>query len=292
MARRNDNRLLPSLSRVTPSAASGRLSELIGYPISCPSPLACVHLELTLLPSTGITRLPRYYGPLRHPVAPFPPSRASGCRSRGTLWGFPCCVHFPCVHAVATTPVQQTGSNVAQTPPSISTFPVRVNGSACTSSFSSIAQPSLTLRPVRSHGHLCDRHPGASDISSSPCLPGRFRLEHRRVGLSPTRKCRLCTAHTLLGPLMQGSSSAARIGAFSFGERSYSWGWVQDVARRVQAQLAPFGGVPESFVPRNHPDPMRAMTGLVTQPRTVRMIYAFQSPAAIAASVESSAPRS
>jgi hypothetical protein len=60
----------------------------------------------------------------------------------------------------------------------------------------------------------------------------------------------------------------------------------------VQAQLAPFGGVPDSFVPRNHPDPMGAMTGLVTQPRTVRMIYAFQSPAAIAASVESSAPRS
>lgn len=27
--------------------------------------------------------------------------------------------------------------------------------------------------------------------------PGCFRLEHRRVGLSPTRKCRLCTAHTL-----------------------------------------------------------------------------------------------
>jgi hypothetical protein len=28
--------------------------------------------------------------------------------------------------------------------------------------------------------------------------PGCFRLEHHRVGLSPTRKCRLCTAHTLL----------------------------------------------------------------------------------------------
>jgi hypothetical protein len=23
-----------------------------------------------------------------------------------TLWGFPCCVRFPCVHAAATTPAQ------------------------------------------------------------------------------------------------------------------------------------------------------------------------------------------
>lgn len=32
----------------------------------------CVHLEPGLLPSTGITRLPRYYGPLHHPIAPVP----------------------------------------------------------------------------------------------------------------------------------------------------------------------------------------------------------------------------
>ena len=54
----------------------------------------------------------------------------------------------------------------------------------------------------------------------------------------------------------------------------------------MHAQLAPFGDVPVSFVARNHPDAMAAMTGLVTQPRTIRMIYAFQSPAAIAALVE------
>jgi hypothetical protein len=85
--------------------------------------------------------------------------------------GLPVLRHLPCVHAIATTPVQQMGSDVAQTRPSISAFPVWVDGSACTLSVSRIAQRSLTLRPVRSHGHLCDRHPGASDISSPPCLP-------------------------------------------------------------------------------------------------------------------------
>src|SRR5260370_1471075 len=68
----------------------------------------CVCLELRPLPSTGITRFQRYYEPLRHPKAP-------GLSLAGfqlvialtTPWGFSCCVRFPCVHAVATTPPQR-----------------------------------------------------------------------------------------------------------------------------------------------------------------------------------------
>src|SRR6516164_6892364 len=68
--RRSDSRLPPSLSRVTPSAASEHFSELLGYPISRSLTTSCVGLELRPLPSSGITRLQRYYGPLRHPSAP------------------------------------------------------------------------------------------------------------------------------------------------------------------------------------------------------------------------------
>ena len=68
--RRSGSRLQPSLLRVTPSAVSERFSELIGCPISWSLATSCVCLELRLLPSTGITRLLRYYGPLRHPGAP------------------------------------------------------------------------------------------------------------------------------------------------------------------------------------------------------------------------------
>src|SRR6202790_5876069 len=60
----------PSLSRATPSAASEHLSELIGFPISMSFTTYCVCLELRSLPSTGITRLQRYYEPLRHLRAP------------------------------------------------------------------------------------------------------------------------------------------------------------------------------------------------------------------------------
>src|SRR6266700_5015373 len=88
-----------------------------------------------------------------------------------TRRGFPCCVRFPCVHAAATTPVQQMGVLLAQDHPAVSAFPERGIGSACTSSFSRIAQRSLTLRPAHSRGHLfVTRYPKASDISSPPCL--------------------------------------------------------------------------------------------------------------------------
>src|SRR5208282_5930130 len=60
----------PSLSRATLSAVSEHSSEFIGCPISRSFTTYCVCLELRSLPSTGITRLQRYYEPLRHPKAP------------------------------------------------------------------------------------------------------------------------------------------------------------------------------------------------------------------------------
>src|SRR5580692_5777949 len=61
--------LTPS-SRATPSAASEHHVELIGCPISMSRAVSCACLELRSLPSTSVTRFPRYYEPLRHPKAP------------------------------------------------------------------------------------------------------------------------------------------------------------------------------------------------------------------------------
>src|SRR5271156_1607853 len=58
------------LSRATPLAASEHHLELIGCPISMSFATFCVCLELRSLPSTRVTRFPRYYEPLRHPRAP------------------------------------------------------------------------------------------------------------------------------------------------------------------------------------------------------------------------------
>ena len=107
-----------AFSRVTPSAVSERFSELLGCPISRSLTTSCVGLELRPLPSPGITRLQRYCGPLRHPSAPGLSLTGVRLIILITHWGFPCCVRFPCVHAAATTPVQQLGVFLAHpTPP-------------------------------------------------------------------------------------------------------------------------------------------------------------------------------
>jgi hypothetical protein len=61
--------------------------------------------EVRSLPSTGITRLPRYYEPVRHPSAarPVPRGRPVGTPS-SHRWGFPCCLSIPHAHMPAPLP--------------------------------------------------------------------------------------------------------------------------------------------------------------------------------------------
>src|SRR5260370_2697027 len=143
---------------------------LIGCPISRSFTTYCVCLELRSLPSTGITRLQRYYEPLRHPKAP-------GLSLAGfqlvvaptTPCAFPRCVCFPCVHAVATTPAQRLVVLLRSLHPPVSAFPERVVGSACALSFSRLSRRSLALRTAHSRGHLVvTRYPEASAISLPP----------------------------------------------------------------------------------------------------------------------------
>ena len=110
-------------------------------------------------------------------------------------------MRFPCVHAAATTPVQRLGVFLARLTQLCQPSPEGVAGSACTSTFSRHARRSLTLRPAHSRGHqFVTRFPKASDISSPPCL---LRLLPAgaicRVGLAPTGKRRLVTAHPQSG---------------------------------------------------------------------------------------------
>src|SRR6202521_3113641 len=139
------------------------------------------------------------------PERPACPSRDSGWSSLTTPWGFPCCVRFPCVHAAATTPVQRLGVFLAHLTQPCQPSPEGVAGSACTSTFSRHARRSLALRPAHSRGHhFVTRYPKASDISSPPCL---LRLlpagANRRVGLAPTGKRRLVTAHPQVADIVR-----------------------------------------------------------------------------------------
>src|SRR5271156_6637777 len=125
-----------TLSRVTPSAASEHVSELLGFPISRSLTTSCVCLEPRPLPSPGIIRLQRYYEPLRHPSAPdlslagvrlIIPDHALGLPVLRALSLCTCCRHYPGAAA---------GRRLRSSHPAVSAFPGRVAGSACTSSFS------------------------------------------------------------------------------------------------------------------------------------------------------------
>ncbi|AXQ30713.1 AMP-dependent synthetase [Solimonas sp. K1W22B-7] len=68
-----------------------------------------------------------------------------------------------------------------------------------------------------------------------------------------------------------------------------SWGHLQQLAGRVAALLQASGAAspaPVAFVPRNRPSSVAALLGLLAGGRSIRMIYAFQSTAAIARDLE------
>jgi acyl-coenzyme A synthetase/AMP-(fatty) acid ligase len=74
-----------------------------------------------------------------------------------------------------------------------------------------------------------------------------------------------------------------------FERRWFSWGEMRHVAERMEA-LIDAGGVQErapiALVARNRPSAVAALLGLIARGSTIRMVYPFQSPAAMTRSVE------
>src|SRR5882757_3052608 len=142
-----------TLSRATPSAASVHLSELLGFPISRSFTTYCVCLELRSLPSTGVTRLQRYYEPLRHPRAPSLSLTGLRLVIADHALGLPVFRALSLCTCRRQYPGVAAGRNIRSTRPAISAFPDMAVGSAYTSSFSRLAQRSLALRPAHSRCH-------------------------------------------------------------------------------------------------------------------------------------------
>src|SRR5882762_7149980 len=140
-------------SRVTPSAASEHLLELIGFPISRSLTTCCVCLELRSLPSTGVTRPPRYCEPLRHPTAPDLSLAGVRLVIADHAMGLPVLRALSLCTCRRQYPGVATGRNLRSTRPAISAFPDMAVRSAYTSSFSRLARRSLALRPAHSRCH-------------------------------------------------------------------------------------------------------------------------------------------
>src|SRR5947209_16324506 len=171
---------------------------LIGCPISRSVTTYCVCPELRPLPSTGITRLPRYYEPLRHPRAPG--LSLAGFRlvvAPTTPWGFPCCVCFPCVHAVATTPAQRLGVLLRSFTQPYQPSPKGLSGRPAHRPFRGLlgvhSRYGLHTRAVTVYRDTLSE--GFSHFVTSMTAPVASGCSGCRVGLAPTGKRRLVTAH-------------------------------------------------------------------------------------------------
>ena len=77
--------------------------------------------------------------------------------------------------------------------------------------------------------------------------------------------------------------------AIEFKGRRYDWGWMHDYASAVSGALGAGLSATEAvaFVPRNRPNSAAALLAMIAQGCTLYMLYAFQSPEALARNVRS-----
>ncbi len=132
-----------------------------------------VPLKPRPLPSAGITPLPRYYGPLRHPAGPNWPSRVSGWRVRATDRASRVAATPLRLHAVASTPAETTGHFRSRplAVPVAGSLPRDSDGAASALTVSRPARRSLALRPA--HSLSRPRRPFFTEVLQSISLPPR-----------------------------------------------------------------------------------------------------------------------
>lgn len=133
---------------------------------------SCVGPEPRSLPSTNVTRLRQNYRPCRHPRSPRPSLAGFSLSIAAHVLGFPCCVRFPCLHAVANTPAQRLGYLLALNPQSYQPSPIWQSGRPAHRLFRGLlsvhSRYDLHTRPVTLFRDAPT--PEASTVSSPPRL--------------------------------------------------------------------------------------------------------------------------
>ena len=202
----------PLLARATPSAVSEHSAEFIGCPISRSFTTYFVCLELRSLPSAGITRLQRYYEPLRHPKAPglsltglrlVVTDRALGLPVFRALSLCTCCRHYPgAASGRITSLISSRRSNLPRKGCRVG---LRIVLFEACSAFTRVAACTLALPPIRDT--LIE---GFSHFVTSMTAPIASGWSGCRVVLAPTGKRRLVTAHTQSGHALHFDRSLPR----------------------------------------------------------------------------------
>ena|SRR5882724_6143542 len=153
------------------------------------------------------------------PGRPACPSRAFGWSSLTTPWGLPCCVRFPCVHAVATTPAQRLGVFLCSFTQPYQPSPKGLSGRPAHCPFRGLlgvySRYGLHTRAVTVYRDTLTE--GFSHFVTSMTAPVASGWSIRRVGLTPTGKRRLSTAHTHTGHRRPKSATGTPAGLRNFG---------------------------------------------------------------------------
>ena len=149
----------------------------------------CVDLELRPLPCIGITRLFRYYEPLRHPVAP--DLSLTGVRLIArtiTHQGFPCCVCLPLPCMPSPIPRRNHRLLFSFASPVTAAFPVLTAGRLPYHPFRGLHGVHVTLRPTCSPSSLKNPlHRRLQTIRDLHACFGCYRLERKLPGGIRTR---------------------------------------------------------------------------------------------------------
>src|SRR5450756_2525759 len=186
--------------RATPSAVSEHSLEFIGCPISRSFTTYCVCPELSSLPSTCVTRLLRYYEPLRLPKAPglsltgfrlVVADHALGLPVFRALSLCTCRRHYP--GAASGRIASLISSRRISLPRKGCRVGLRIVLFEACSAFTRVAACTLALSPIRDT--LIE---GFSHFVTSVTAPIASGWSGCRVGLAPTGKRRLFTAHAKL----------------------------------------------------------------------------------------------
>ena len=186
--------------------------ELLGSsPIPRSFVASCVSFQLRLLSSTGVTRLHRYYEPLRHPNRPGLSLASCQLIHTAITAGTSRVAHGPlCLHAVANTPAGRM-ELIRSYDPILFGLPSNPGGSAPALLVSGPAQRSLTLRPARSPSRHSDPlHQRLQQFRCLHCCSDCYRVERTssRAGIPPlwtgafhgARESRLVTTKVLSSP--------------------------------------------------------------------------------------------
>ena len=131
-----------------PACAAGRqgITPAFGYSAPHPSAGGTLTLLIHALPSA-------HCEPLRHPKAPDLSLTGFRLVIADHALGLPVFRALSLCTCRRQYPGAAAGRILRSSHPAISAFPDMAVGSACTSSFSRLAQRSLALRPAHSHGH-------------------------------------------------------------------------------------------------------------------------------------------